>query len=183
MDAYTGKWIVDLPRSVDYNHSGFCDPVITGLVGLRPRPDDTVEVNPLVPAGKWDWFCLDGVPYHGRSLTILYDKAGDRYRRGKGLHVLADGKEVAESDDLRRVQRRSPRIQPRPPRSTLKRKPNQKPTEKPTEKPKGKLEPSPKRNRESVARRAATRPPPAGSNLTATRSSAEASAPASTSRC
>ena len=106
LDAYTGKWIVDLPRSVDYNHSGFCDPVITGLVGLRPRSDDTVEVNPLVPAGKWDWFCLDGVPYHGRSLTILYDKTGDRYHRGKGLRVLADGKEIAAADDLRRVDRR-----------------------------------------------------------------------------
>ena len=38
-------------RGKDYNHSTYCDLVITGLVGLRPRPDDTVEVNPLRAAG------------------------------------------------------------------------------------------------------------------------------------
>jgi len=27
--------------------------IITGLVGLRSRADDVVEVNPLVPAGAW----------------------------------------------------------------------------------------------------------------------------------
>ena len=36
-------------RGKDYNHSTFCDLVISGLIGLRPRADDTVEVNPLVP--------------------------------------------------------------------------------------------------------------------------------------
>ena len=35
--------------------------MITGLVGLRPRLDDTIEVNPLIPTDKWDWFCLDNV--------------------------------------------------------------------------------------------------------------------------
>ena len=54
-------------RGKDYNHSSYCDLIITGLVGLRPRADDVVEVNPLVPDGKWDWFCLDNVPYHGKA--------------------------------------------------------------------------------------------------------------------
>lgn len=44
--------------------------MITGLIGLRPRMDNTVEVNPLIPEGKWDYFCLDNVLYHGRNLTI-----------------------------------------------------------------------------------------------------------------
>lgn len=77
--------------------------MITGLVGLRPRPDDIIEVNPLVPEGTWDYFCLDGVRYHGRTLTILYDRTGTRYRRGAGLQVLVDGQSVARSDSLQRL--------------------------------------------------------------------------------
>lgn len=103
LDADTGKWIVDLPRSVYYNHSGFTDLVITGLAGLRPRADQTVMVNPLVPEGQWDWFCLDGVPYHGRALTILWDRTGHRYHRSKGLMLFADGKLLAHRADLGRV--------------------------------------------------------------------------------
>jgi hypothetical protein len=90
-------------RGKDYNHSTFCDLVITGLAGLRPRADDAVEVNPLLPGGTWDWFCLDNVPYHGRTLAILWDRTGERYGRGKGLRVLADGKEIAGSESLGRV--------------------------------------------------------------------------------
>ncbi|HUU09739.1 MAG TPA: glycosyl hydrolase family 65 protein [Phycisphaerae bacterium] len=90
-------------RGKDYNHSTYCDLVITGLVGLRPRDDRTVEVNPLLPEGTWDWFCLDNVLYRGHVLTILYDRRGDKYGRGKGLRVLADGKEIAASDKIERV--------------------------------------------------------------------------------
>jgi hypothetical protein len=90
-------------RGKDYNHSTYCDLVISGLVGLRPRPDDTVEVNPLVPPDTWDWFCLDNVLYHGRILTVLWDKTGARYGRGKGLRVFAEGRQIAQSDSLGRV--------------------------------------------------------------------------------
>ena len=51
-------------HSEHYFHSAFNDLVITGLVGLRPRDDDTLEVNPLAPA-DWDYFALDDVPYRG----------------------------------------------------------------------------------------------------------------------
>jgi len=105
----TGDWIArtllkqrgsQIPeRGKDYNHSTFCDLVINGLVGLRPRADDTVEVHPLVPA-TWDFFCLDQVAYHGHTLTILFDKTGDHYGKGKGLRVLADGQPIAASDKL-----------------------------------------------------------------------------------
>lgn len=90
-------------RGKDYNHSSYCDLIITGLVGLRPRADDTVEINPLLPDGTWDYFCLDAVPYHGRMLTILYDKTGKKYGKGIGLRILADGKEIGASKTLGRL--------------------------------------------------------------------------------
>ena len=90
-------------RGKDCNHSTFCDLVISGLVGLRPRADETIEVNPLVPDETWDYFCLDGVGYHGRKITILYDKTGQRYGKGRGLRAFADGREVAVSDKLQRL--------------------------------------------------------------------------------
>ena len=89
-------------RGKDYNHSTYCDLVISGLIGLRPRPDATVEVNPLVPL-EWDAFCLDRIPYHGHSLTILWDKMGQRYGKGKGLRVFADGKGIASSPKIGRL--------------------------------------------------------------------------------
>ena len=57
-------------RGRDYNHSTFNDLIITGLVGLRPRMDHRLEINPLVPEGSLDYFCLDHVRYHDRDLTI-----------------------------------------------------------------------------------------------------------------
>ena len=90
-------------RGKDYNHSTFCDLVITGLIGLRPRVDESVEVNPLVPEGTWEYFCLDRIPYHGRTLTILWDKTGERYHKGKGLRVYADGREIAAAETLGRL--------------------------------------------------------------------------------
>jgi hypothetical protein len=89
-------------RGKDYNHSTYCDLVISGLIGLRPRADATVEVNPLVPK-DWDWFCLDPLPYHGRTLTIVWDRTGKHYGKGQGLRVMVDGKEVAASTTLGRL--------------------------------------------------------------------------------
>jgi hypothetical protein len=110
LNPFTGDWIArtllrqrqqkPVERGKDYNHSSFCDLVITGLVGLRPRPDTRVEANPLLPAGTWDWFALDRIPYHGHSLTLLWDSTGTHYARGKGFRLFADGKELAASPAL-----------------------------------------------------------------------------------
>ena len=86
-------------HSEHYFHSGYCDLVITGLVGLVPRDDDTLEVNPLAPA-KWDYFAIDDVPYRGHLVSVLWDKHGDRYGFGAGLHLLVDGKKVGTSRKL-----------------------------------------------------------------------------------
>jgi len=117
LNPLTGEWLARAikirkktfyGRGDHYNHSGYADLVITGLAGLRPRAGDTVEIQPLVPAGKWDWFCLDQVPYHGRSLAILWDKSGARFGKGQGLRLFADGKEIAHSPTLERLTGRLP---------------------------------------------------------------------------
>jgi hypothetical protein len=83
--------------------------VISGLVGLRPRPDDILEVHPLVPE-TWDYFCLDHLLYHGRWLTIVWDKTGSHYGRGQGMHILVDGKEVGTAQALGPLTARLPAL-------------------------------------------------------------------------
>lgn len=101
LDETTGYWLMgDRERSRYYNHSTFNDLMITGLVGLRPRADEKIEVNPLIPEDKWDWFCLDNIKYHDAILTILWDKTGEKYKKGKGFKILKDGKEIASSEKL-----------------------------------------------------------------------------------
>jgi hypothetical protein len=104
LDEKTGYWLKgDQERSRYYNHSTFCDLIITGLIGFSPHAENIIEVNPLLPEGKWDWFCLDNILYHGKILTIFWDRDGRRYNRGKGLHILVNGKEVASSYKLERI--------------------------------------------------------------------------------
>ncbi|EHQ30832.1 MGH1-like glycoside hydrolase domain-containing protein [Mucilaginibacter paludis] len=108
-DEKTGKWLKgDNPRSTFYNHSGFADLVINDLVGLKPRLDNVLEIDPLIPQNQWDWFCLDDVSYHGHSITILWDKTGSKYHKGKGLHVYADGKQILQSNLLKHVYAKLP---------------------------------------------------------------------------
>ena len=116
LDADTDEWIAknmlmaknkQVGRGNYYNHSGFADPLITGLIGLRPQPPpmhpgdpDKLVLHPLLPAGAWSYFALDGLPYHGRMLTILYDATGQHYHRGAGLTVFADGKKLGSRRTL-----------------------------------------------------------------------------------
>lgn len=103
----TGRPIVGLDRSHHYFHSGFIDLVMTGLVGIRPRADDVLEVNPLLPeAGDTqalDWFRVEDVPYHGHKVAVTWDRQGTHYRRGAGLTIEVDGRQVAHRGDLGRL--------------------------------------------------------------------------------
>jgi len=87
-------------HSEHYFHSGYVDLIITGLAGLRPRADDTLEVNPMVP-DSWDYFALDDVAYHGHRVSIVWDRDGEQYGRGKGLMLFVDGKKVASASSLK----------------------------------------------------------------------------------
>lgn len=109
----TGEWVTrqtlydrgspNKDRGADYNHSTFCDLVITGLVGLTPRADDVLEIDPLLPDGAWAYFCLDNVRYHGQLLMVLYDASGTHYGQEPGLHVYRDRKRIAWTPTLRKL--------------------------------------------------------------------------------
>ncbi|WP_073180839.1 MGH1-like glycoside hydrolase domain-containing protein [Flagellimonas flava] len=94
----------DKDRGVHYNHSGYIDLIVTGLVGLRPREDNILEINPLVPEEKWDYFRLDNVLYHDKKISIVYDKTGKKYGLGKGIMVYVNGKQIASSEELGRIE-------------------------------------------------------------------------------
>jgi hypothetical protein len=107
-DPATGKPIVGLPRSHHYFHSGFDDLIITGLVGIRPRAGDVLEVNPLVPTDPHDpeflrYFALQDVPYHGHLVGVVFDSDGTHYGLGAGLFVIVDGAVAASAPTLTRL--------------------------------------------------------------------------------
>lgn len=96
-------------HSEHYFHSSYINLVVTGLVGLRPRADDIVEIHPLAP-DWWDWWCLEAVPYQGRDLTIVWDRDGSKFGRGAGLTIRC-GTEKANSPKLGRLTMKLPPIE------------------------------------------------------------------------
>lgn len=105
LDADTDQWIArdilakrhspQAGRGAYYNHSGFADPLITGLIGLRLSADDKIVLNPLLPPNAWSYFALDALPWHGHLLTIIYDPSGRQYHRGHGFLLFVDGRKCA----------------------------------------------------------------------------------------
>lgn len=97
-DPDTGKPIVGLARSNHYNHSTYIDLILSGLIGVRPRADQTLELDPLVPTQvsandhPIRFFAVQGLAYHGHEISIFYDADANRYHAGRGLSVFVDGK-------------------------------------------------------------------------------------------
>ena len=65
-------------------------------------------INPL--AAGLSYFALDNVLYHGRSISVAWDADGTRNYPGcpKGMCVYVDGKVVATSPTLARVEVKLP---------------------------------------------------------------------------
>ncbi len=100
-----GTWSKEkggVERGKDYNHSGFCDLVINDLIGLKPQLGNSIVLEPLVP-DSWEWFCLDKINYHGKDLTLIWDKDGTRYKRGNGFTIVYNGKKVYNSPTLKKI--------------------------------------------------------------------------------
>lgn len=113
---YTGDWISRtalrnwngkkgelLERGKDYNHSTFNDLIITGLMGVRLGEGGKVTINPLTP-DSWKYFAIENVPCKNKMLTILWDKNGTRYGKGKGFMIFANGKKIVQKDKVQKVE-------------------------------------------------------------------------------
>jgi hypothetical protein len=114
----TGSWEGhdSYNHSEHYFHSGYNDLIVTGLVGLRPRADETLEIDPLAPE-SWDYFALDNLAYRGHEVAILWDRTGMRYNQGQGLTVLCDGQKVGSSPKLAKLSVKMPTAPPQRPKS------------------------------------------------------------------
>lgn len=98
-DPFTGVWLArshleaqgwlekkgGYERGKDYNHSLFCDLVLSGLLGIGAK-DGHLTCEPLIPE-TWDWFAVCNLFYKGKVYEIVYDRDGEHYHRGAGLHV------------------------------------------------------------------------------------------------
>ena len=73
-------------RGKDYNHSTFCDLVISGLVGVK-TDKNFLEVKPNIP-NDWDYFRLANLAFRGQTYDIVYDRSGSKYGLGKGLMII-----------------------------------------------------------------------------------------------
>jgi hypothetical protein len=105
----TGKPIVGLARSHHYEHSTYVDLILNGLIGIRPRSDETLEIAPLFSSQQPDegrpirYFALQNLAYHGHDIGIFFDADGNRYAAGRGLSVFVDGKRRYGPARLERV--------------------------------------------------------------------------------
>tara|TARA_A100001011_G_scaffold260132_1_gene268617 strand:- start:2615 stop:4276 length:1662 start_codon:yes stop_codon:yes gene_type:complete len=87
-----GTWSKDkggVERGKDYNHSSFCDLVLNDLLGVKPKLNSTIEINPLIP-DNWEWFAVKNINYQGKKIDIVWDENGKKFGLGKGLTIFVD---------------------------------------------------------------------------------------------
>jgi len=102
----TGAWKT---AERDYNHSTWLDVLIPDLLGLVPRDDNVIELDPLLPPDRLSYFILDGQRYRGHDVTIVWDAPlpGSEDHFGddrKGLDLFVDGKLLASAPEIRRLE-------------------------------------------------------------------------------
>ena len=99
MHPYTGRWLTrDLliswdwkddmsnwERGKDYNHSMFCDLVLSSLLGIG-ADEHGITVSPLIPE-DWRYFRVENLWHKGKPCCVTYDADGSHYGQGAGLRV------------------------------------------------------------------------------------------------
>ena len=75
-------------RGKDYNHSTFCDIIISGIVGVKYE-SDKFEASPVIPE-DWEYFKLENIYFRGNVYSVIYDKTGNKYNKGKGLQIICN---------------------------------------------------------------------------------------------
>jgi hypothetical protein len=111
----TGAPIVGLPRSHHYFHSTYIDLVLSGLIGIRPRADNVLELDPLVPVQpgtnqRIRYFALQDLAYHHHDISVIYDEDGSRYHLGPGLSIFVDHRRVSGPGPLALTRVTLPRL-------------------------------------------------------------------------
>ncbi len=113
LNPFTGEWHArkrklsegkePIERGKDYNHSSFCDLLISGLMGFHPDQYGSLLINPLVPDELWNYFCLDRIPYKGEEWTIVWDKDGSVFNKRKGYTIYKAGKCIHQSATIEKT--------------------------------------------------------------------------------
>ncbi len=96
MDPDTGEWIARkilkengcYERGKDYNHSMYCDLILSGLIGIS-MDKKRLEVHPLIPE-DWKYFSVKDLYLAGDSYSVYYDKTGEYYHEGKGIRIIKE---------------------------------------------------------------------------------------------
>lgn len=74
------------------------------VAGLQPRRDGSVELHPIDLG--YDHFTVNGLSYHGRDLTVVWQRPGGRSfypAAPAGYSLYVDGERVFTVNDLKRV--------------------------------------------------------------------------------
>ena len=96
---YTGRWHtrdelfrfphkiaeVGPERGKDYNHSLYCDLILSGLLGIELR-DGQISVDPLIPV-HWNWFRVERIYAGDVPYRITYDRDGSHYGGAAGITI------------------------------------------------------------------------------------------------
>ena len=119
LNPFTGDWISrtrlknwegkgwskdkgGVERGKDYNHSGFCDLVLSDLLGIKPNINNSIEIKPLIPQ-DWEWFAAENIPFQGKEISLIWDKTGEKYGLGKGLMLFVDQMLVEQKDKIQKI--------------------------------------------------------------------------------
>lgn len=115
LNPYTGDWISrtrlaawengtwcavkgGVERGKDYNHSTFCDLIISQLWGVRPEPlRQKLRLAPLFDASEWEYGALTEVRIADADWDFVWDRSGCRYNIGAGFTVRRNGYVVYRS--------------------------------------------------------------------------------------
>lgn len=71
---------------------------VEDMGGIQPRSDDKIELSPIDLG--YDNFMVNNLRYHGKDVTIVWDKDGSAYGLGAGYSLFIDGERKASSDKL-----------------------------------------------------------------------------------
>lgn len=81
--------------------------ITTGIVGITPEAEtDRLVLHPALPGRNLSFFVLENINYHGRQLTIIWDRPDETdyfQDHRSGFDIYLDGKRIQSSPRLERI--------------------------------------------------------------------------------